>query len=95
MSLVEFPYTLHKGYVMPIIPIDSCPQNLGLCRFWSCSFSSSAAEATDMDIDWSVGRRQMVVVGDGSFIPVYLHNLSFELGDGQIRAPIGFRACPH
>ncbi len=21
MSLVEFPYTLHKGYAMPIIPI--------------------------------------------------------------------------
>jgi len=36
----------------------------------------SAAEATDMAIDWNTGRRQMVVVGDGSFIPVYLHGSS-------------------
>jgi len=43
-----------------------------------------------MGIDWSAGRRQMVVVGDGSFIPVYLHNLSLHIGDWHIQAPIGF-----
>jgi hypothetical protein len=32
----------------------------------------------------------MVVVGDGSFLPVYLHNLSMQIGDWHNQAPIGF-----
>jgi hypothetical protein len=50
----------------------------------------SAAEAMDTGIDWNAGRRQMVVAGDGSFIPVYLHNFSLHIGDWHIQAPIGF-----
>jgi hypothetical protein len=44
---------------------------------------------------YRVGRRTSLQVGDGSLSPMYLHNLSFELGDGQICAPVGFRACPN
>lgn len=66
---------------------------------WVCvdsgaAFSTiSAAKATDMAIDWSTGQRQMVMAGDGSFIPVYLHNLSMPMGDWHIQAPIGFSEC--
>jgi hypothetical protein len=49
-----------------------------------------AAEANDMGIDWQNGRRQMVVVGDGSFIPVFVHNLPVKIGGTQLTIPIGF-----
>mgnify|MGYP007042401105 CR=1 FL=1 len=32
----------------------------------------------------------MIVVGDGSFIPVYIHNLPIQIGESEIFAPIGF-----
>ena len=76
MSFIEFPYTLHRGYLMPMIPIRLYEHKVWVYVDSGAAFSMiSAAEATDMGIDWSAGRRQMVVVGDGSFIPVYLHSL--------------------
>ena len=50
----------------------------------------AAAEARDMGINWQSGRRQMIVVGDGSYIPTFIHDLSIQIGDSQIKAPIGF-----
>jgi hypothetical protein len=91
MSFIEFPYTLHKGYLMPIIPIRISDHKIWVYVDSGAIFSMmSAAEATDMDIDWRSGRRQMVVIGDGSFIPVYLHNLSLHIEAWHIQAPIGF-----
>jgi hypothetical protein len=75
---------------MPIIPIRLHEHKVWVYVDSGAVFSMiSAAEATDMDIDWSAGRRQMVVVGDGSFIPVYLQTLSLHIGDWHIQAPIG------
>ena len=91
MPVVEFPYTLHKGYLMPIIPITIQDHKVWVYVDSGATFSMiSAVEAIDMAIDWSAGRRQMVVVGDGSFIPVYLHDLSIQIGDWHIQAPVGF-----
>jgi hypothetical protein len=50
----------------------------------------NAAEAGDMGIDWQSGRRQMVVVGDGSYIPTFIHDLPIQIGDSQITVPVGF-----
>ena len=78
---------------MPMIPITLRDHKVWVYVDSGAAFSMiNAAEAMDMDmaINWSAGRRQMVVVGDGSFIPVYLHNLSIHIGDWHIQAPIGF-----
>jgi hypothetical protein len=32
----------------------------------------------------------MIVVGDGSYIPIFIHQLTIEIGSFQITAPIGF-----
>jgi hypothetical protein len=32
----------------------------------------------------------MIVVGDGSYIPTYFHDLSLKIGQHEIIAPIGF-----
>ena len=47
-------------------------------------------DAHRIGIDWERGKPQMIVVGDGSFIPVYLHDLSIQIGDWEVIAPIGF-----
>jgi predicted aspartyl protease len=91
MPFVEFPYTLYKRYVMPIIPLTILAHKL-----WA--FVDSGAiytllrvdEARRLGIDWERGRRQMIVVGDGSFIPSYIHDLSIHIGPWEVRAPVGF-----
>ncbi len=49
-----------------------------------------ADEAHRLGINWQQGQPQMIVVGDGSFIPTYIHNLSIQIADWRITAPIGF-----
>jgi len=49
-----------------------------------------ADEAHRLGINWQKGQPQMIVVGDGSFIPTYIHNLSIQIADWRITAPIGF-----
>src|SRR6266699_3120728 len=79
MPLVAFPYTLHQGYAMPMIPITILAH-----KIWA--FVDSGAiytllrvdEAHRLGIDWARGRRQMIVVGDGSFIPTYIHDLAIH-----------------
>ena len=91
MSLIEFPYTLHKGHLMPIVPITIQNHKVWVYVDSGATFSLvNAAEARDMGIDWESGRPQMIVVGDGSFIPTFIHNLPIQIGTSQITAPVGF-----
>jgi len=55
---------------MPMIPSTLQDHKVWVSVALEAAFMISAVEAMDMAIDWSTGRRQMVVVGDGSFIPV-------------------------
>ena len=76
MPLVEFPYTLHQGYAMPMIPITILAH-----KIWT--FVDSGAiftllrvdKAYHLGIDWTKNTRQMIVVSDGSFLPTYIHDL--------------------
>ena len=91
MSVVEFPYTLHKGYAMPIIPVIVLAHKIWALVDSGATFSVlSVDEAYRIGIDWQRGRRQMMVVGDGSFIPAYIHDLSIHIGSWTITAPVGF-----
>ena len=91
MPVIEFPYTLHKGYLMPIIPITIQNHKVWVYVDSGAAFSMvGAAEAGDMGINWQSGRRQMVVVGDGSYIPTFIHEIPIQLGACPITVPIGF-----
>jgi hypothetical protein len=46
-------------------------------------------EAARIGIDWRAGRHQMIVVGDGSYIPTFIHDLPVQIGGIQMTAPIG------
>lgn len=90
MSVVEFPYILHKGFMMPIIPVTLLNSRVWMFVDSGATFSIiSAAEASGLGIEWDKGRLQMIVVGDGSFIPTYIHNFQIQIGRWQINAPIG------
>jgi hypothetical protein len=91
MSLVEFPYVLHKGYLMPVIPITLMNSRVWMFVDSGATFSViSAVEASGLGIEWNQGSLQMIVVGDGSYIPVYLHDLTLRIGGFELVAPIGF-----
>ena len=76
---------------MPIIPITIQNHKVWVYVDSGATFSMiNAAEAGDMGINWQTGRRQMVVVGDGSYIPTFIHDVPIQLGTCQINAPIGF-----
>ena len=91
MSLIEFPYTFHKGYLMPIIPITIFDHKVWVFVDSGATFTIlSIDDARRIGIDWHIGRPQMIVVGDGSFIPTYIQDLPLQIGEYQITAPIGF-----
>jgi len=46
--------------------------------------------ADRMGLDYRKGRKVFVQVGDGSFIPVYLHELEVQLGSYRLEVPVGF-----
>ena len=89
MPSIEFSYTRHKGYLLPIVPVS-----INSHKLWvfvdSGATLLSVDEADRIGIDWQSGRRQMIVVGDGSYIPIFIHQLTIEIGSLQITAPIGF-----
>jgi hypothetical protein len=91
MSLIEFPYTFHKQYLLPIIPVLIERHKIWAFVDSGATFSIlSIDEARRIGLDWEKGRRQMIVVGDGSFIPTYFHDLPVQIGEYEVIAPIGF-----
>jgi hypothetical protein len=76
---------------MPIIPITIQNHKVWVYVDSGATFSTiSASEARDMGFEWQSDRQQMVVVGDGSFIPVFIHDVPVEIGSRPITIPIGF-----
>jgi len=76
---------------MPIVPLSIRGHKLWAFVDSGATFSVlTVGEAARIGIDWQSGRRQMIVVGDGSYIPTYIHNLSVQIADVQITVPIGF-----
>ena len=88
MSLIEFPYTSHKGYLLPIIPITILNEKIWAYVDSGAMFSIFHVQtAKRMGINLQDGRLQMIVAGDGSYIPTYLHDLTLRLGDRNVPRP--------
>jgi len=91
MSLIEFPYAFHKQYLMPIVPLLIEGHKVWAYVDSGATFSIlSVDDARRIGLAWQTGRRQMIVVGDGSFIPTYLFDLRLQIGSDELTAPIGF-----
>jgi hypothetical protein len=91
MPLIEFPYTFHKAYLMPIIPVTILNEKIWAYVDSGAMFSIfHERTARRLGINIRDGRLQMIVVGDGGYIPTYLHDLKLRIGEFEITAPIGF-----
>jgi Aspartyl protease len=91
MSPTEFPYAFHKKYLMPIVPLLIEGHKVWAYIDSGATFSIlSVDDARRIGLAWQTGRRQMIVVGDGSFIPTYLFDLRLHIGGHELTAPIGF-----
>ena len=49
-----------------------------------------AKEAERLEIDIYKGRKMMIIIGDGSFIPVYFHKVIMKIGEVEFKAEVGF-----
>ena len=90
-----FPYKSYKGQYYPIIKIQV--KGSGIFFETEAYVDSGASTsifladfASCLGIDYTKGRITYVMVGDGSFIPVYLHRVPVKLGRYSFSATIGF-----
>jgi hypothetical protein len=95
MSVIEFAYTKYRDIMVPVIPIKMKGQDRWF-EFWAFVDSGAtyyifaSKEAEDLGVEIKQGKRIMVVVGDGSYIPVYLFKIPVSIGDIEFTAEIGF-----
>jgi hypothetical protein len=95
VSLVEYQYAVVAGRQSPLIPLG-----LGYQGKWQRveAYVDSGAFyrvfktgfALALGIDWQKGQRVFVQVGDGGFIPVYLHILDIQIRQHRFSGQIGF-----
>lgn len=95
MRTVRFPYSTYRGLKAPIIPLFVRGKT-GWKEIWiyvdsGAAFSIFAAsEAERLDLEFTKGSLVYAVVGDGGYIPVYLHKLPIRIGNIELKATIGF-----
>lgn len=95
MRSIKYPYTVHKGFAIPYIPL-TLKINKTLRRFWAYVDSGATfsifktSEVTDLDFNYKAGKLIKVQIGDGGFIPVYLHKLEMILDEFPFPITIGF-----
>ena len=92
---IDFPYKVYKGEAYPIIRIQlkgpAGPLETEVYVDSGASISIFlAAIASDLGIDYTKGKINYIMVGDGSFIPVYMHTLPIKIGNIWLPANIGF-----
>lgn len=95
MHSIEFRYTIHRGLKVPMIPLR-VKGKIGWYDVWTfvdsgatCSIFE-ASEAERLRIKLEEGKKMMIVVGDGSFIPVYFHEIAVQIGEEEFNTEIGF-----
>ncbi|MCK4486503.1 MAG: hypothetical protein KAU38_07065 [Desulfobacterales bacterium] len=92
---IVFRYKPFRGHLAPIITIG-----ISIEATWypievyvdsgSVYTVLNAQFADGVGFDYLTGDRIFVQVGDGSFIPVYLHNLDIQIGTERFTGKVGF-----
>jgi hypothetical protein len=95
MRSIEFKYALHKRRDIPLIPVGLRTRGKWM-EVWAYVDSGSFYSIFDekvaeiLDINLETGERVLAVVGDGSFIPLYLHKVGIRIGEDEFGMNIGF-----
>jgi len=97
MYSVEFDYARHRKRDLPIIPIGLRSRNSWV-EVWAYVDSGAFYSIFDdkvaelLGIEVQEGKRMLAVVGDGSFIPFYLHKVRIKLEEDEFEMKVGFSA---
>ena len=97
MRSLEFNYARHRQRDIPLVPI-SLRTHGKWSEVWAYADSGSFYTLFDdkvadlLDLKLLEGEKVLAVVGDGSFIPVFLHKVGMRLGTDEFSAKIGFSA---
>jgi len=95
MSVVTYHYKVFKTLQVPIItlaisygdawhPVEAYVDS-------GATYSVFTSQVADrLGLSYRTGQRKFVQVGDGAFIPVYLHDLEIQLGRHRLVAALGF-----
>jgi len=95
MPVVTYRYKELRGLRVPIVtlairygdrwhPVEAYVDS-------GATYSVFTVQVADrLGLAYRSGRRTYVQVGDGSFIPVYLHDLEIQVGKHRLTAPLGF-----
>jgi hypothetical protein len=92
---INFPYKIYKGAAYPIIKIlakgpDGPVETEAYVDSGASISIFLATVAYEMGLDFTKGKLKHIMVGDGSFIPVYLHRIPIRLDNAWLRTTIGF-----
>lgn len=92
---INLPYKAYKREFYPIIPIQlKGPSGVMETEAYVDTGASTsifrASTANLLRIDFTSGKANYIMVGDGSFIPVYTHKLPIKIGHIWLEAIIGF-----
>ncbi|OIN95460.1 hypothetical protein COS81_02235 [candidate division WWE3 bacterium CG06_land_8_20_14_3_00_42_16] len=95
MRSLTFPYLEYRGHKTPIIPLA-----LKIKNEWkeTIAYVDSGAtysifkveEAERFGLNYKTGQKEWVVVGNGSYMPIFLHCLPIKIGDEEFWATIAF-----
>lgn len=97
MRFIEFRYARHSKRDVPLVPVGLRTGGKWN-EVWAYADSGSFYSIFDdkvadlLGLDLPRGERVMAVVGDGSFIPLYLHKVGIRLGPDEFAMKIGFSA---
>jgi hypothetical protein len=91
---MNFPYIFLEGRYLPIVPLELKGEEwIELHAFVDSGASYSifhADIAEILGIEYTKGEKNFMTVGDGTQIPVYLHNINVRFNEKEFSAKIGF-----
>jgi len=91
---MNFPYIFLEGRYLPIVPLELKGKEwVELHAFVDSGASYSifhADIAEILGIEFSKGEKNFMTVGDGTQIPVYIHNINVRFIEKKFKAKVGF-----
>jgi len=92
---VSFPYLEYRQRKAPIVPValkgkNEWKQTTAYVDSGATYSIFKVEEAERLGLNLKSGKKDFVVVGDGSYIPIYLHRLTVKIGDEELKATIAF-----
>lgn len=95
MRTITFPYRTYRILPCPIVPLGLQGPNGWMkteAYVDSGAFISvfTVADAQRIGLRYQTGEEAVIRIGDGTRLPVYVHQLPIQLGNQRFNAAIGF-----